>query len=289
MYEDDCQWRIHMVGRKWHPLDVVRLAGVVILHLMCLLAPFHFTRSALWVSVSLSVITLLLGITLSYHRNLTHRSFTLPKWLEYTFAYCGLQAIQGDPIFWVSTHRYHHQFTDTSRDPHSPNEGFWFSHINWIFDKHYRNEKYGKTSNVNDLSKQAFYRFLNKTHVLHLLALGFLLYFSGGMPFLVWGMGVRAVVILHITFLVNSVCHIWGKQPWNTGDDSRNNWWVALLTYGEGWHNNHHAFPNSARHGLEWWQVDMTWGVIRLLETLGLATNVKLPNEGQKKKVAWSS
>ncbi|CAM8998260.1 unnamed protein product [Rhodiola kirilowii] len=177
--------------RNWHPLDVSRLIVTVGLHLMCLLAPFYFTWPLFLLSISLGVITGMLGITLSYHRNLTHKSFTLPKWLEYTFAYCGVQALQGDPIFWVSTHRYHHQFADTSRDPHSPNEGFWFSHFNWIFDKQYRNEKCGKATNVGDLSKQPFYRFIRNTYILHPLALGALLYIYGGMPFLVWGMGLK--------------------------------------------------------------------------------------------------
>lgn len=273
--------------RKWHPLDISRLAVTIILHLMCLVAPFHFTWSAFRVSLALSIITGMLGITLSYHRNLTHKSFTLPKWLEYTFAYCGVHALQGDPIFWVSTHRHHHQFADTIRDPHSPIEGFWFSHLNWIFDKHYINIKCGKSNNVKDLYKQSFYMFIGKTYILHPIALGTLLYIYGGVAYLIWGMGVRVVVSLHATFVVNSVCHLSGKQDWNTGDNSRNNWFVGLVSFGEGWHNNHHAFEYSARHGLEWWQVDMTWCVIRLLETLGLATGVKLPSEDHKKKMSW--
>ncbi|GJT96611.1 palmitoyl-monogalactosyldiacylglycerol delta-7 desaturase, chloroplastic-like protein [Tanacetum coccineum] len=119
--------------------------------------------------------------------------------------------------------------------------------------------QYKERKNVEDLKKQAFYMFIRKTYSWHILGLGALLYAWGGFSYLVWGMGVRTVWVYHLTFLVNSACHIWGYQAWNTGDLSKNNWWVALLTFGEGWHNNHHAFEFSARHGLEWWQIDIAW------------------------------
>uniref|UniRef100_A0A7N0VIC5 Fatty acid desaturase domain-containing protein n=1 Tax=Kalanchoe fedtschenkoi TaxID=63787 RepID=A0A7N0VIC5_KALFE len=274
------------LGREWLPNDVCRLVLFVGVHLVSLLSPFYFTWPALWVGFALYIVTGLFGITLSYHRNLTHRSFNLPKWLEYTFAYCGVLAHQGNPMDWVSTHRFHHQFTDTNKDPHSPTEGFWFSHVKWALDKTYLSAKCGEPDNVGDLRKQPFYRFIEKTYYLHLLAFTLLLYAAGGIPFLVWGVAVRVMLVIHITFLVNSVCHIWGERAWNTSDLSKNNWWVALLSFGEGWHNNHHAFEYSARQGLEWWQIDMTWGVIRMLEALGLATDVKLPTEQQKKQMA---
>nr|UDV78656.1 fatty acid desaturase 5.2 [Perilla frutescens] len=175
--------------------------------------------------------------------------------------------LQGNPIDWVSTHRHHHQFCDSEKDPHSPLEGFWFSHMSWMFDTKTIVERCGEPNNVGDLEKQPFYKFIEKTYIFHSVALGALLYSMGGFPYIVWGMrgpfdsgpkGVRIVWVYHITWLVNSACHVWGKQAWNTGDLSRNNWWVAMLAFGEGWHNNHHAFEYSARHGLEWWQIDMT-------------------------------
>ncbi|KAK6285103.1 hypothetical protein POUND7_004055 [Theobroma cacao] len=276
-------------GRKWNTSDMA-IAGVIVsMHLLSLFAPFHFNWPAFWLAVGLYVVTGLLGITLSFHRNLSHRSFKVPKWLEYFFAYCGVQALQGNPISWVSTHRYHHQFCDSNRDPHSPIEGFWFSHMSWLFDTNTVIEKCGEPTNVGDLRQQPFYKFLEGTYILHPIALGVLLYALGGFPFIVWGMGVRIVWLYHITWLVNSACHVWGKQAWNTGDLSRNNWWMALLSFGEGWHNNHHAFKYSARHGLEWWQLDMTWCVIKFLQVIGLATEVKLPTEVQKKRMAFSS
>ncbi|KAL5758301.1 hypothetical protein ACOSP7_020912 [Xanthoceras sorbifolium] len=272
-------------GRNWNTLDISTAGVVLAMHLLTFLAPFYFTWSAFWVAFGLYVVTGLLGITLSYHRNLSHRSFKLPKWLEYLFAYCGAQALQGNPIDWVSTHRYHHQFCDSERDPHSPIEGFWFSHMSWIFDTNGLGERCGGPANVGDLEKQPFYKFVKSTYMLHPIALGVLLFALGGVPFLVWGMGVRIVWVYHITWLVNSACHVWGKQEWNTGDLSRNNWWVALLAFGEGWHNNHHAFEFSARHGLEWWQLDLTWYVIRFLQAIGLATDVKLPTKVQKQRM----
>ncbi|KAL0342103.1 UNVERIFIED_CONTAM: Palmitoyl-monogalactosyldiacylglycerol delta-7 desaturase, chloroplastic [Sesamum calycinum] len=276
-------------GRKWNSLDVATVGVVVAMHLLCVFAPFTFNWGAFWVAVGLYVITGLLGITLSFHRNLSHRSFKLPKWLEYLFAYCGVQALQGNPIDWVSTHRHHHQFCDSEKDPHSPLEGFWFSHMSWLFDTKAILERCGEPNNVGDLEKQPFYKFLQTTYIIHPLALGALLYAVGGFPYIVWGMGVRIVWVYHITWLVNSACHVWGNQAWNTGDLSRNNWWVAMLAFGEGWHNNHHAFEYSARHGLEWWQIDMTWYVVRLLQAIGLATDVKLPTTAQKQRMAFSS
>ncbi|KAF8011711.1 hypothetical protein BT93_J2097 [Corymbia citriodora subsp. variegata] len=277
------------LGRKWNSMDIENAGIILAIHLLSLLAPFYFSWSALWVAISLSIVTGLFGITLSFHRNLSHRSFKLRKWLEYLFAYCGVLAVQRDPIYWVSIHRYHHQYCDSERDPHSPLEGFWFSHMSWLFDIDFMYQKCGGPNNVGDLQKQPFYRFLHNTYFAHPIALAILLYVLGGVPFLVWGMGVRIVVVYHITWLVNSVCHVWGKQAWNTGDLSRNNWWVAILTFGEGWHNNHHAFEYSARHGLEWWQLDMTWYVVSLLQVLGLATDVKLPNEAQKQRLALNT
>ncbi|XP_065866171.1 palmitoyl-monogalactosyldiacylglycerol delta-7 desaturase, chloroplastic-like [Euphorbia lathyris] len=275
------------LGRKWTSMDIATAGIVLAIHLLSLFAPFHFNWSAFGIAFGLYVVTGLLGITLSYHRNLCHRSFKLPKWLEYLFAYCGVHALQGSPIDWVSTHRYHHLFCDSERDPHSPTEGFWYSHMSWLFDTNSITERCGGTNNVGDLEKQPFYKFIKNTYILHPIALGILLYALGGLPFLVWGMGVRITWVYHITWLVNSACHVWGNQSWNTGDLSRNNWWVGVLAFGEGWHNNHHAFEYSARHGLEWWQIDMTWYFVTFLQAIGLATDVKLPNESQKQGMAF--
>ncbi|XP_021818804.1 palmitoyl-monogalactosyldiacylglycerol delta-7 desaturase, chloroplastic-like isoform X2 [Prunus avium] len=272
-------------GRKWNLLDIVTAAVFLTMHCLCAMAPFHFTWPAFWLAFALYVVTGV-GVTLSFHRNLAHRSFRIPKWLEYLFAYFGVLSLQGSPIEWVSSHRYHHQFTDTVKDVHSPLQGFWFSHMGWILDSGSRFGNYGGLKNVEDLKRQAFYRFLHHTFLLHSFLLGALLYAVGGLPFLTWGVGVRMVCLFHSTMLVNSAGHIWGQQVYHTGDTSRNNWWLGLLTFGEGWHNNHHAFDYSARQGFEWWQIDVTWYVIRFLEAIGLATDVKTPTEAQKERKA---
>ncbi|KAL2539323.1 Palmitoyl-monogalactosyldiacylglycerol delta-7 desaturase [Abeliophyllum distichum] len=228
-------------GRKWNLSDVTSIGLVASVHLLCVFAPFTFNWGAFWITFGLYIISGLFGVTLSYHRHLSHKSFKIPKWLEYIFAYCGVLAAQC-----------------------------------------------GKPNNVGDLEKQPFYKFLESTYIIHPIALGALLYALGGFPYIVWGMGVRTVFVYHGTWLVNSASHTWGKQAWNTGDLSKNNWWLALITFGEGWHNNHHAFEYSARQGLEWWQIDITWYVIRLLEAIGLATDVKLPTSTQKQRMAFN-
>ncbi|XP_026396725.1 acyl-CoA C20 Delta5-desaturase-like isoform X2 [Papaver somniferum] len=266
--------------------DAVNLGAIIVEHIGLLVAPFYFTWDAFWVFWILAFLTNYLGISLCYHKNLSHKSFKLTKSLEYLFAYFGLHAAQGDPVSWVSTHRYHHQFTDSDRDPHSPIEGFWFSHITWLFQHTHLRKKGGKRNNVVDLEKQAYYRFLRRTYPLHIVGLALVLYIGGGLPHLIWGMGVRTALSHHATFVVNSLCHTWGRKPWNTKDLSKNNSVVGLLGHGEGWHNNHHAFEFSARLGLEWWQLDVPWYIIELLEYLGFATDVKVPTEIQKYRMS---
>ncbi|KAF2566359.1 hypothetical protein F2Q68_00023627, partial [Brassica cretica] len=272
--------------REWNSFDVMRTLTVTIVHSLCLLAPFNYKWEALRFGMVLFAVVEL-SITFSYyHRNLAHRSFKLPKWLEYPFAYSAVFALQGDPMDWVSIHRFHHQFTDTNRDPHSPKEGFLFSHVMWIFDTFYIKYKCGRRNNVMDLKRQWFYRFLRKTIFLHVLMFWTVLYLYGGLPYLTYVGGVATAFGYHVTWLVNSACHIWGSKSWKTKDTSRNVWWLSLFTMGESWHNNHHAFESSARQGLEWWQIDITWYLIRLFEILGLATDVKLPSEFQKQKMS---
>ncbi|KAL5728782.1 hypothetical protein ACHQM5_001822 [Ranunculus cassubicifolius] len=273
---------------KWYSYDLYHAGIVTYIHVLCLFTPFYFTWRAFWVACGLYVLCGY-GITLSFHRNLTHRSFKLPKYLEYIFAYIGCHAFQADPIWWVSTHRFHHKNTDTVQDPHSPIEGFWFAHLLWLFDNKYIGSKGANFGNVEDLLKQSYYRFLRKTYAYHICLQAIVLYKFGGFPFIVLGMGFRGVWGYHSTWLVNSACHTWGQQAWNTGDLSKNNWLVALCTFGEGWHNNHHTFEYSAQHGIEWWQMDTTWYVIKLLEYCGLATDVKVPSKIQMEKMSFKT
>ncbi|XP_023528390.1 palmitoyl-monogalactosyldiacylglycerol delta-7 desaturase, chloroplastic-like [Cucurbita pepo subsp. pepo] len=277
--------------KRWTEIDKKVVFAFFVLHFLCIFAPFQMNRGALSICFALFIITGLFGITISYHRNLSHKSFKIPKWLEYSFAYCGVHAFQGDPINWVSTHRYHHQFVDTEQDPHSPIHGFWFSYITWFL---YESNgsisemigRHRKLDNACDLEKQTFYRFIRETYVLHPIALALILYGIGGLPYFIWGTCVRTVMLLHTTYLVNSLCHMWGKQPWKTNDLSTNNWCMSFLAFGEGWHNNHHAFEYSARMGIEWWQYDPGWYVIVFLQAIGVATHVKLPSQTHMQKLA---
>ncbi|MBI3319960.1 MAG: fatty acid desaturase [Candidatus Omnitrophica bacterium] len=254
------------------------LIGIAVLHIGVLFAPKTFTWPAFWVFFVLQWITGGLGITLGFHRLLTHQSYKAPKWLEYALALCGCLALQGGPIKWVATHRVHHAFSDRPQDPHSPKRGFWWAHILWLFvydDVLDHGTKYWRYA--PDLAKDKVHQFLNKTHALQMLVLGVVLFAWGGWPFVVWGIFVRTVFVYHCTWLVNSAAHIWGYQSYKTNEGSRNNWLVAFLAYGEGWHNNHHAYPSSAAHGLRWWEFDLTYVTIRLLALTGLADEIRLP------------
>ncbi len=260
--------------------------GFALIHLVALAAFFTFNWRAFWVFFVIQWITGGLGICLCYHRLLTHQSFRLWKPLEYMLALFGCLAYQNGPIKWVAIHRLHHARSDQPNDPHSPTKGFWWAQMGWLFAF---NETLDVYENYRlyapDLDKDPVYRFLNATHGIYQVILAALLYAWGGWPFVIWGVFVRLVFVWHCTWLVNSAAHMWGYRIWATGDQSTNNWWVALLTYGEGWHNNHHAFLRSARHGLAWWEVDLTYLTIRTLSALGLASNIQLPSIQQKDRM----
>lgn len=267
------------------PLTINWAAAIwmLALHLGALLAlnPSYFSWSGLLVCLVLHWVTGGLGICMTYHRLLTHRSFaTRPKALEYVLTAIGCAASEGGAIGWVADHRKHHAHSDQEDDVHSPRRGFGWAHMFWWMTPDitalHSPEYYDRWA--KDLNRDPVHRFLDKYHYVFPLALFGLLYWMGGMPWLVWGGFVRSVLVLHTTWLVNSATHIWGYRTFDTRDDSTNLWWVALLTYGEGWHNNHHAFQTSARHGNKWYEIDMTYAAIRLMSLLGLAHTIKMPN-----------
>ncbi len=252
-------------------------------HVGAVAALFMFSWKALAVAVFLYWMTVGLGISLGYHRLHTHRSFKVPKLLEYFFAACGASTLEGGPIFWVATHRIHHQKSDQDGDPHSPRDGAWWAHVGWILvgDAKHNNTRL-MSKYAPDLAKDRFYVWLNNYHWVPVLVMAAILYAFGGVPFVLWGVCLRVVVGLHATWLVNSATHMWGSRRFATKDDSRNNWWVALLTFGEGWHNNHHAYPTSARHGLAWYEFDLSWIELKVLKFLGIAKSVHVANtEGE--------
>jgi stearoyl-CoA desaturase (delta-9 desaturase) len=213
---------------------------------------------------------------LGYHRLLTHRSFKAPKWLEYMLTVFGGMAIQDDAPKWVATHRIHHQFTETDQDPHSTRPGFWWAHIEWIL-RGTANDHDHETLKryVPDLLKDKFHTVLARFYYVPLVVSGVILFLVGGWSMVLWGVFARVVFGGHSTWLVNSATHFWGERRFETKDDSTNNWAIALLTFGEGWHNNHHAQPTSARHGLRWYEFDMNWLTIRLFEKFGWAKEIR--------------
>lgn len=236
------------------------------------------------------------GLTMGFHRLLTHRSFKCTGAVTAFLGVAGSMAAQGPPLFWVACHRRHHQSSDEADDPHSPHHfgggclgvlrGWWHAHVGWMFT--HRTENYRKL--VGDLLRSRQIVAINRYYFLW-IALGLLIpaalgglltgTWSGAFTGLLWGGFVRMFLVHHCTWSVNSICHLFGRSPFATRDQSKNNALCALLTLGEGWHNNHHAFPSSARHGLFWWQLDMTYIAVCLLKRCGLVWDVRLPDKGQ--------
>ncbi len=252
---------------------------MIIAHVLALAAlPFASVPNFIAAGI-LYFVTACLGITLGYHRLLTHRSFQVPKWLERFFAVCGVTALQGSPLEWVGHHRMHHAHSDKDGDPHNASRGFWFSHIGWLFevrpevddDKLLR--RYAR-----DISSDPFYRFLEKPAVQigWQVFLGMVLLAIGGWSMMFWGIWVRLIAVYHGTWFVNSAAHMWGYKNYPDVDDlATNNWWVALLTFGEGWHNNHHKYGNVAKAGHRWWEIDVTYWIIAAMGAVGLATKIR--------------
>jgi stearoyl-CoA desaturase (delta-9 desaturase) len=264
-------------------LDWPVFVWIVMVHGGALAAPFYFTWKALGVCLFLCWFTGSIGVCLGYHRQLTHGSFATYKPLRWLLALIGGLSGEGSALTWVANHRKHHAFSDKEGDPHSPREGGWWSHMLW-FMPDYGRRHYDQliARYAPDLVKDPVMRVLHMLFLPSHLVMSALLLGIGwwgwdlytGISFLVWGMSVRLIYVLHVTWFVNSASHIWGYRNYETSDDSRNLWWVGLLAFGEGWHNNHHAFQRMARHGHKWWEIDVTYWAICVLEKLGLAWDV---------------
>ncbi|HVG30532.1 MAG TPA: fatty acid desaturase [Pyrinomonadaceae bacterium] len=250
---------------------------LVIFHLGAIAALFMFSWQALAVAFVLWWVAGSLGVGMGFHRLLTHRGYKVPKAVEYFLAVCGSLALEGGHIDWVVTHRIHHAHTDAPGDPHTPRDGGWWAHIGWVLrgtaQKH---SPQVMARYAPDLLKDRFHSLLNKLYWAPLVIVGAALLAFGGWSVFMWGIFLRITFNLHSTWLVNSATHLWGTRRFVTTDDSTNCWWVALLTFGEGWHTNHHAHPRAARHGLAWYEVDFNWWGIRTLQLLGLAKDIKL-------------
>jgi stearoyl-CoA desaturase (delta-9 desaturase) len=261
----------------------VTVFWIGLLHLGALAAPFTFSWQGLLVMLALYWLTGGIGICLGYHRLLSHRSFTVHKPVRLLIALIGGLAGEGSAVHWTANHRKHHALSDHEGDPHSPREGFLWSHALWCLGKMSpKNRDAHHERYARDMMSEPTLLFLDRTYIVWHLLLAGALYAVGhglggaslGWSLVVWGMFVRLVVVLHCTWFINSVTHVWGYKNYETDDDSKNLWWVALVTFGEGWHNNHHAVPRRANYGRKWWELDTTYGTIWLLSKLGLAWNI---------------
>ncbi|MCA9131607.1 MAG: fatty acid desaturase [Planctomycetales bacterium] len=280
---------------------------IVVVHLLGLFAliPYLFSWTAFWVFV-LCIHVFGQGITIGYHRLLTHRSFKTPKWVERIFAILGICSMEDTPARWVTVHRMHHVHSDEVPDPHSPRVTFWWSHMGWLMFTNRQTysaaslEKFSK-----DLLRDPFYMRLEtnpfaqfiyifgQIPAFFLLGFGLSFLFSSelaaalqlGLSMVMWGVIMRVIAVWHITWSVNSLSHMFGYQNYQTGEESRNNWLVALLSVGEGWHNNHHEDPAAASVQHRWWEVDLSYYEIKLLERLGLASDVNPPRHRRHGKI----
>jgi len=275
----------HSDQLKWGNTDWVVTGFLIGIHLGALAAPFFFSWTGLIICLVMHWLTCSIGICLGYHRYLAHKSMKLKAPAEFFAMLCGTLSGEGHPINWAATHRLHHQKSDQEGDPHSPfHGGAWWSHIMWLFPK-----RSTETSEVlyrryaPELVDRPMMKFFQKTFAVWLWGSGLVLLAAGwmiagwqfGVSLLTWGMCVRMVAAYHSTWFVNSATHLWGYRNYDTRDESRNLWWVAVLAYGEGWHNNHHAHPSIAPAGHRWWEFDITWWSIKALRAVGQAYDVK--------------
>lgn len=306
---NDARWhaRLDAGGRLPKPASVRTKSimwdytlSFIVFHAVSLLAFFPYFFS--WTGVALAVAGMYvfgtLGINLCFHRLLTHQGLIVPKWLEHTLAILGVCCVQDTPAKWVAIHRLHHQHSDEQPDPHSPLVNLFWGHMGWLLVdnvqinnlNHY--EKYAR-----DVLKDPFYFALERKLMwvwVNIASWG--VFFLGGFlveyalsrnvssavqfgwSVLIWGAFVRTVLVWHVTWSVNSLAHVWGYRNYETDENSRNNWFVGLVSNGEGWHNNHHADQRSAKHGHKWWELDVTWLTIKFLSAVGLAKSVVEPS-----------
>ena len=259
--------------------DIVYPATIpfIIVHLVCFAAIWTgVTATALWVAFALYVIRMW-GITAGYHRYFSHRSYKTSRFMQFVIAFIGQTSAQRGVLWWAAVHRHHHLYSDTEQDVHSPrHQGFLYSHVGWIFNRNNWKPDFGT---VRDLTKYPELVFLNRLNYLPAAALGFGLFLWGGWPMLIVGFFWSTVAVYHGTFFINSLAHVHGSQRYLTGDDSRNNFWLALITLGEGWHNNHHHYQSSTRQGFRWWEIDMSYYALKAMSWFGLVWDLRAPPE----------
>jgi len=254
----------------------VKALPFIMIHVVCLAVIFTGVDLA-GVLICLALYAIrMFGITAGYHRLFAHRSYKTSRGFAFFMAVLGCSATQKGPLWWAANHRHHHKFSDDEKDPHTPlnGNGFWWSHIGWILSPDYTTTHW---DSIRDWTKYPEIRFLNTFYWLPPLLLAVAVWLVGGWSGLIVGFFISTVLLYHGTFLVNSVCHLLGTRRYETSDKSRNNWWVAILTLGEGWHNNHHHYQSSARQGFFWWEVDISYYILKGLEVFGVVWGVREP------------
>jgi stearoyl-CoA desaturase (delta-9 desaturase) len=253
----------------------LNLLGIVGIHALFVVA---LARGATWRLALLALALYLVrmfAVTAAYHRYFSHRSYKTSRLFQLALAFLGTTATQKGPLWWASTHRHHHRWSDTERDVHSPaRRGFFYAHMGWWLG---REHERANLALIQDFAGYPELRWLDRNHFVGPLVLIAVLAVLGGWDAVLWGYGVSTCALMHATFTINSLSHVVGKRRYATTDTSRNNVWLAILTLGEGWHNNHHHYMSSANQGFFWWEIDVSYGVLRVMEKLGLVWDLRKP------------
>ncbi len=259
---------------RWHEqIDWVDAIPFFLVHAAAVLLAFYV--GVTWKLAALCAalyFARMAAITIGFHRYFAHRSFKTSRPMQFVLALLSETSAQKGVLWWAANHRDHHRYSDQEGDIHSPKDGFFWSHVGWILSM-----KHAETGEIRDFSKYPELRWLNEYHLVPAVVLALTCFFIGGLPALTWGFFVSTVLLWHGTFLVNSLNHIWGTRRYATTDTSRNNALLALLTCGEGWHNNHHHFMSSANQGFFWWEIDVSYYLIRAMQLVGLVWEVRTP------------
>jgi stearoyl-CoA desaturase (delta-9 desaturase) len=268
------------ITRSQGPIATLIYWGI---HAACFLAIFTGVNATDIALCAGAYLVRMFAITGAYHRYFSHRTYRTSRLVQFVIGFVGTSAVQKGPLWWAANHRMHHRYSDGQGDPHSPRDGFYWSHQGWIADGRWDDTRLDL---VRDLAKYPELVWLNRWHIVAPIMLAVFCYAVGGFSGLIWGFAISTVVCWHSTYSINSLAHRWGTVRYDTGDDSRNNFFLALLTLGEGWHNNHHFHQASARQGFFWWEIDITYYLLRGMQAVGLVWDIKEPPARVYREVA---
>lgn len=259
--------------RKISWLSSLPFFGVHLAALMIFIVPFAWK----WVALCMGLYFLrMFAITAGYHRYFSHRTYRTSRVFQFIMGLLGTLAVQKGPLWWAAHHRHHHLHSDDPSDRHSPHQdGFWWAHVGWILAPTYNETELDV---VPDLARYPELRWLDRWHLVPGITLAVVLFLLGGLPALAWGFFLSTVITWHATFAINSLTHVFGRRRYKTMDDSRNSWILALITLGEGWHNNHHYYMASTRQGFFWWEIDVSYYTLKLLSFFGIVWDLREPS-----------